>query len=82
MFYVYALCSETHNYIYVGIIDNLSRRVNQHQFGFNRTTKPYRPFKLIYTEKACDRKHARIREKYFKTAAGKSKLRLISKSSD
>ncbi|MBN2273652.1 MAG: GIY-YIG nuclease family protein [Bacteroidales bacterium] len=77
MFYVYAISSTTHNYIYVGITDNLLRRVDQHQKGYNRTTKPYRPFILIYFEKADDRKHARSREKHFKTAAGKRKLKLL-----
>ena len=77
MYYVYAISSESHKYIYVGITDNLTRRVNQHQLGYNRTTKPYRPFKLIYSEETKDRKQARIREKYFKTTAGKARLRLL-----
>jgi putative endonuclease len=46
--------------------------------GYNRTTKHYIPFKLIYSEEVSDRKQARIREKFFKSAAGKAKLRLFS----
>ncbi|MFN4315508.1 MAG: hypothetical protein ACK4E0_14505 [Chitinophagaceae bacterium] len=30
--------------------DDLLRRIQQHQLGYNRTTAPYAPFQLIYQE--------------------------------
>ncbi|PJA97150.1 MAG: endonuclease, partial [Ignavibacteriales bacterium CG_4_9_14_3_um_filter_34_10] len=48
MYYVYAISSKNRNYIYVGITDNIARRINQHNKGYNKTTKPYLPFELIY----------------------------------
>jgi putative endonuclease len=77
MVYVYAIKSEGRNYIYVGITDNVERRVMQHQNGYEKTTKPYRPFTLIYTEEFEDRISARKREKYLKAAAGKRFLRSL-----
>ena len=63
MFFVYVLKSLERNYIYVGITDNIERRFNEHQTGKNKTTKPYRPFRLILTEKYITRLEARQREK-------------------
>ena len=67
MYFVYALKSIQHNYIYVGLTDNVERRVNQHNKGYERTTKPYLPFKLILIESFDTRLDARQREKELKT---------------
>lgn len=77
MFYVYAISSLERNYIYVGLTDNLERRLFEHNSGKNKTTKPYGPFKLIYFEECTTRIEARAREKYFKSGVGKEKLRAI-----
>ena len=80
MYYVYAIKSEIKDWIYVGLSENVPRRVDQHNAGRNRSTKPYRPFTLFYTEEFETRVEARLREKYFKTSAGKRKLRAILNS--
>ncbi len=77
MFYVYALSSLNHNYIYVGLTENIEKRKERHNEGRERTTKFYRPFVLIYTEVCETRPEARIREKYWKSGVGKEKLRRI-----
>jgi putative endonuclease len=77
MVHVYAIKSLSKNYIYVGLTEDVDRRVTQHQKGYEKTTKPYRPFKLIYRESHKTRKEAREREKYLKSAAGKRFLRSI-----
>ncbi|MEG8947308.1 GIY-YIG nuclease family protein [Rosettibacter firmus] len=64
MYYTYAIKSKVHNYIYVGITNNLQRRISQHNKGYNRSTKPHRPFELIYYEVFPDREKAHQREKY------------------
>ncbi|HRU69066.1 MAG TPA: GIY-YIG nuclease family protein [Bacteroidia bacterium] len=48
MYYTYVIKSLPKNYIYIGITDNLKRRLNQHNLGYNKTTKPYAPFILIF----------------------------------
>ena len=75
MYYVYALASVNRNYIYVGITENVAARVARHQGGRERTTKPYRPYLLIFSEACSDRAAAREREKSLKSSGGKRRLR-------
>lgn len=75
MFYVYAIKSNSRNYIYVGLTNNLERRLEEHNSENNKTTKPYRPFKLIYSESFITRVDARIKEKVLKTGSGKEFLK-------
>ena len=77
MYYVYAISSLARNYIYVGLTDNLERRINQHNSGRSKTTKPYAPFVLIYHEEHETRPEARIREKYLKSGIGKEFLKSL-----
>jgi len=79
MFFVYALKSEVKDYIYVGLTDNIERRFSQHNLGYERTTKPYKPYSLILTESYQTRQEARNREKYLKSGVGKEFLRSIKK---
>ena len=74
MIYVYAISSCEKDYLYVGMTNNLTRRLRQHNKGYSRSTKPYAPFNLIYTKSFPDRQSARIHEKEMKTGAGKRKL--------
>jgi len=64
-------------YIYVGLTDNVHRRLNEHNSGKNKTTKSYGPFKLIHTESFKTRADARIREKELKSGFGKEFLKKI-----
>ena len=79
MYYVYAISSLERNYIYVGLTDNLERRFCEHNSGKNKTTKPYSPFKILYTQEFETRLEARQKEKYFKSGIGKEKLNLTLK---
>jgi len=74
---VYALSSLNYNYIYVGMSNDLEKRIKRHNAGREKTTKPYLPYKLIFSEICLNRKEARIREKYWKSGLGKEKLRII-----
>ncbi|MFY9457414.1 MAG: GIY-YIG nuclease family protein [Candidatus Spechtbacterales bacterium] len=75
--FVYAIKSLTKNYIYVGLTNNTERRINQHQKGKEKTTRPYRPFMLILIEEYPSRIKARKREKYLKSGVGKEFLKSI-----
>ena len=65
------------NYMYVGLTDNVKRRVDEHNAGYNKTTKAYRPFKLIYSEEFETRSEARLKEKYLKSGIGKEFLKTL-----
>jgi len=75
MYFVYVIKSLSRNYIYVGLTNNLERRFRQHQDGTSKTTKPYRPFKLLFSEAFLTRLEAREREKYLKSGAGKEYIK-------
>ena len=77
MYYVYAIKSLNRNYLYVGISRDVERRLKEHNRGYNRTTKPYKPFILLYSEQFETRKQAREREKYLKSGAGKEYLKSL-----
>ncbi len=77
MYNVYAIKSLNKDYIYAGLTNNISRRLHQHNNGLERTTKFYKPFKLIYIEKFETRKEARNKEKYLKSGCGKEYLKNI-----
>ena len=51
-----------------------------HIDGRERTTKFYRPFKLIYSEVCDSRPEARFREKYWKSGSGKERLKIFRNS--
>lgn len=80
MFYVYAISSLKRNYIYVGLTSDLDQRISRHNRGYEKTTKPYAPFVLIYSEDKLTRSEAREREKYLKSGVGKEKLRKLRNS--
>ena len=77
MYYVYAIKSLSRNYIYVGLTNNLERRLNQHQKGQNKTTRPFRPFSILLTESYSSRQDARNREIYLKSGTGKEFLKSL-----
>ena len=79
MYYLYAIVNKDKKYIYVGISDNYTRRIEQHNNGYNKTTKPYRPFEILLIEKFDNRIEARKREKYLKSGCGKELLKSLIK---
>ena len=77
MITVYAISSIKQNYIYVGMSNDLEKRINQHNKGYEKTTRPYKPYVLIYTEEFPNRIEARKREKYLKSGIGKEFLKSL-----
>lgn len=58
--------------------EDLDARVIRHNTGKEKTTRAYRPFKLIFHEALeVERSEARKREKYWKSGIGKEQLRKI-----
>jgi len=69
-FYVYVLESSRNSNLYVGSTNNLVRRIKEHNRGLNRSTKPYKPWRLIYYEACLCEEDAKRREYYLKTNQG------------
>ncbi len=66
-YYVYILTNEYNNVMYVGITNDLKRRVYEHKSGaVEGFTKKYHVHKLVYFEQCHDVKDAITREKQLK----------------
>jgi putative endonuclease len=65
--------------MYVGMTSDLERRVSDHNSGYNKTTKPYKPFDIVLVEEYSTRILARQREKYLKSGIGKEYLKSLIK---
>jgi putative endonuclease len=83
--FVYALKSIEFNFIYVGMTNNLDRRIQEHNSKLNTSTKPYAPLFLFHWETFENRTEARKREKCLKAGSGKeflkNQLRIFLKKS-
>ena len=79
MYYIYILRSLKDKKLYIGYSENLKRRFIEHQKGDVQSTKPRRPFELIFYEAYKNMADAKRREKYFKTDKGKSTLKIMLK---
>lgn len=75
MFFVYIIKSTIDNRLYKGLTTDLKSRVREHNTGKTKSTKPYKPWKLVYFEKFDSREEAREREKYFKSGIGREFLK-------
>lgn len=74
MYYVYVLKDKVGNF-YKGLTNNLDRRLKEHKSGQTKTTKKMNGLEIVYFEKYDIFSEARLREKYFKTAAGRRFLK-------
>ncbi|HYV33461.1 MAG TPA: GIY-YIG nuclease family protein [Candidatus Limnocylindria bacterium] len=62
MYYLYILKSQIKEWYYVGITDDKTKRLNEHNSGKTRSTKAYRPFDIVYAESYNDKAECRKRE--------------------
>ena len=78
-YYVYILSNWNGKVIYVGMTNNLERRVNEHKSGeIEGFTKKYRVHKLVYFETMDDVRRAIEREKEIKGWSRAKKNALIA----
>ena len=78
-YFVYVLESEIDGRLYKGQTTDISKRINQHNAGQTKSTKGYRPWKLVYFEKFETIKEAVLREKYLKSGIGREYLKALLK---
>lgn len=78
MYYVYILTNKTNNVMYIGMTNNLARRLYEHRHelidGF---TKKYHVHKIVYYEEFQDVKLAIKREKILKSLLRSKKNKLV-----
>lgn len=79
MYWVYLLQSQLNKKLYIGITNNLRRRLQEHNLGKSSSTRQSRPWELIYVEGYASIDDAKSREKnlkYFGKAYGQLKRRI------
>ncbi|MBI2028349.1 MAG: GIY-YIG nuclease family protein [Candidatus Levybacteria bacterium] len=75
MFYYVYILLLNNNKLYTGSSGDLKRRVKYHNNGLVKSTKNYKPVKLIHYEAYLEKGDALRRERYLKTTEGKRFLR-------
>ena len=77
-YYVYILASKRNGTLYIGVTNNLIRRVYEHKNNFVQGfTSKYNVHRLVYYEATTDVESAILREKQMKKWKRKWKLNLI-----
>ena len=76
MYYIYILQNKDKK-LYIGFTTNLKSRLQKHNSGSVESTKPYRPWKLIFYEAYVSKKDAMRREEYLKTAKGRTTIKTM-----
>jgi len=63
MFYFYIIQSQKNkSWFYKGVTANISKRIQRHNRGEVFSTKPHRPFRVVYYEAYVSREAAKKRE--------------------
>ncbi len=70
-YYIYILLNEKLNRKYIGCTNNLDRRLREHNAGKTKSTKAFRPWKIVYAERYNNQRQALDREKYLKSGVGR-----------
>jgi len=77
MYIIYWLINKDTNRTYVGFSNNLKRRLLDHKNKKVKTTKNFGKLRCYILEKVDNLETARQREKYWKSAAGRKKLKVL-----
>jgi putative endonuclease len=78
LYYIYILTNTNRTVLYIGVTNNLQRRINEHKAGFSDFTSRYNLYQLVYFEEYPDIKAAIGREKQLKAGSRQKKLDLIN----
>jgi putative endonuclease len=75
MYFAYVLYSPSSDRIYMGQTDNIEARLQRHNSGMVKSTKPFLPWELILTEGYGTRSEAMRRETELKSHKGRDFIR-------
>lgn len=70
MYYVYILKSEKDGSRYIGVTEDIKRRIREHNSGFSKYCNTKRPYKIIWCGIFSDKKKAYDFELYLKSSSG------------
>ena len=75
MAFVYVLYNEEVERFYIGSTRDMAKRIKDHWAGRVRSTKAYRPWKIVHTEEYESYSDARKRENFLKSGVGRKWLK-------
>ena len=75
--YIYILKSKITKKSYIGMTNDIKRRLKEHNSGKHFYTKRYLPWEIIHIEEFSTVEEARKREKYLKSASGRRFLKKL-----
>lgn len=81
MYFVYILKNKIGKH-YIGSTENLQNRLKHHNGGANKSTRLYRPWKIVYSEEHPDKKSAWSRERQIKSYKGGEAFKKLLKIGD
>lgn len=79
MYYVYIIKSVKTGKMYTGSTEDLRKRISEHNMGKVFSTKPLRPWKIIYYEAFVSKNDARREELFLKTGKGRERIKWLLK---
>ena len=81
MYYVYIMTNQANTVLYIGVTNDLARRVYEHKNKIDPRsfTAKYNVNKLVYYEYTTSVESAILREKQLKAGSRKKKVELINK---
>ncbi|MBM4127391.1 MAG: GIY-YIG nuclease family protein [Nitrospira sp.] len=80
MYHVYILLNEARTKTYTGVSDDIVNRLREHNEGHVKSSRPYRPYRLIHTEAFSTLSDARKKERFYKSTTGRRRLKDIISS--
>ena len=78
-YYTYILQSLKNGGYYIGYTSDLKKRLQEHNTGESKATKPYIPYKLIFYEAFLNIIDAKNREEYLKGGYGRKTINSMIK---
>ena len=75
MYHVYILLNEAGIRTYTGVAEDVEKRLQQHNSGRVKASRPYRPYKVIHIEQFATLKEARQKEKFYKSTTGRKVIK-------
>ena len=79
-YYVYVLKSLREDFLYVGLTEDLKRRLKEHNNQEEPSTKHFAPFDIAHYEAYRNQRDTKKRENYLKTTKGGTTLRYMLQS--
>jgi putative endonuclease len=80
-YFVYILRSLTNGTYYIGSTQDISQRLDRHNQGRSKYTKPGKPWELIYSEEHPNRASTTKREREIKTRKSKTYIESVVRTS-